>query len=115
AYAEVTRGDEVTTKFRAHADSWTPTMGLSDEAVAERMRRDGLDLLVVLAGHTANNRPLVAAWGAAPVQASFHDLTTSGLEARDWWVTDGVLHPEGTRERFSERLWRLPHFYLHRP
>jgi protein O-GlcNAc transferase len=57
----------------------------------------------------------VAAWGAAPVQVSFHDLTTSGLEAMDWWMTDAVLHPEGTRERFSERLWRLPHFYLHRP
>ena len=115
AYAEVSRGDEVTARFRAHADGWTSTVGMSDEAVAERMRRDGIDLLLVLAGHTARNRPLVAAWGAAPVQVSFHDLTTSGLEAMDWWVTDGVLHPEGTRERFSERLWRLPHFYLHRP
>jgi protein O-GlcNAc transferase len=69
----------------------------------------------VLAGHTARNRPLVAAWGGAPVQASFHDLTTSGLSAMDWWITDGVLHPEGTRERFTEKLWRLPCFYLHRP
>jgi predicted O-linked N-acetylglucosamine transferase (SPINDLY family) len=79
------------------------------------MRADGLDALVVLAGHTARNRPLVAAWGGAPVQVSFHDLTTSGLSSMDWWLTDGVLHPEGTRERFTERLWRLPHFYLHRP
>ena len=115
AYAEVGRGDEVTDRFRAHADGWTSTVGLSDEEVAERMRREGLDLLVVLAGHTARNRPLVAAWGAAPVQASFHDLTTSGLGLMDWWVTDAVLHPEGTRERFTEKLWRLPHFYLHRP
>jgi protein O-GlcNAc transferase len=33
----------------------------------------------------------------------------------DWWITDGVLHPDGTRERFTEKLWRLPCFYLHRP
>ena len=115
AYAEVSRGDETTARFKAHAEGWVSTVGMSDEDVAERMRRDGIDLLIVLAGHTARNRPLVAAFGAAPVQVSFHDLTTSGLEAMDWWVTDAALHPEGTRERFSERLWRLPHFYLHRP
>ena len=115
AYAEVSRGDEVTARFRSHAEGWVSTVGMSDEEVAERMRRDGIDLALVLAGHTARNRPLVAAWGAAPVQVSFHDLTTSGLEAMDWWITDAVLHPDSTRERFSERLWRLPHFYLHRP
>jgi len=115
AYAEVMRGDATTERFRSHSDGWTTTVGRSDEEVAEGMRRDGLDVLVVLAGHTAKNRPLVAAWGGAPVQVSFHDLTTSGLSSMDWWVTDGVLHPEGTRERFTEKLWRLPCFYLHRP
>jgi predicted O-linked N-acetylglucosamine transferase (SPINDLY family) len=114
-YAEVAREDATTARFRSHAEGWTSTVGMGDEQVAERMRKDGLDLLIVLAGHTAKNRPLVAAFGGAPVQASFHDLTTSGLEAMDWWITDGVLHPEGTKERFTEKLWRLPHFYLHRP
>ncbi len=115
AYAEVQREDSTTARFRSHSEAWTPTIGLSDDDVAARMRKDGLDLLLVLAGHTARNRPRVAAFGAAPVQASFHDLTTSGLDAMDWWITDSVLHPEGTREQFTETLWRLPHFYLHRP
>ncbi len=115
AYAEVAREDPTTASFRAHSEGWTSTIGMSDEEVAARMRKDGLDLIIVLAGHTARNRPLVAAFGGAPVQASFHDLTTSGLEAVDWWITDEILHPEGTRERFTEKLWRLPHFYLHRP
>jgi len=115
AYAEVTLGDATTARFRSLADGWVRIVGMSDEAVADRMRRDGMDVLLVLAGHTARNRPMVAAWGAAPVQVSFHDLMTSGLSSMDWWVTDGVLHPEDTRERFTERLWRLPCFYLHRP
>lgn len=114
-YAEVALEDATTARFKAHSDGWSSTVGMSDEAVAERMRRDGLDLLLVLAGHTARNRPLVAAFGGAPVQASFHDLTTSGLDAMDWWITDAVLHPEDTKEQFTERLWRLAHFYLHRP
>jgi protein O-GlcNAc transferase len=115
AYAEVARGDAMTARFRSLADGWVTTVGMSDEAVAERVRRDGIDVLVVVAGHTAKNRPLVAAWGAAPVQASFGDLTTTGIRAVDWWLTDAVLHPEGTRERFTEGLWRLPCFYLHPP
>ncbi len=115
AYAEVMSEDAMTERFRARSEGWTSTVGSSDEAVAERMRKDGLDLLIVLAGHTAKNRPLVAAFGAAPVQVSFHDLTSSGLAAMDWWITDSALHPEGTTERFTEKLWRLPHFYLHRP
>ncbi len=114
-YAEVAREDATTARFRAHSEGWTSTVGLSDEAVAERMRRDGLDALIVLAGNTARNRPLVAAFGGAPVQASYADLTTSGLDAMDWWFTDGTLHPEGTSERFTEKLWRLRHCYPQRP
>ncbi len=115
AYAESVQDDAVTARFRACSASWTGTRGLTDAAVAERMRRDGIDLLLVLAGQTAGNRLLVCAHGAAPIQASFGDVSTSGLRSMDWWLTDGVLHPEGSAERFTERLWRLPCFYLHRP
>ena len=114
-YAEVAREDATTAKFRSHSEGWTSTVGLGDEDIAARMRKDGLDLLLVLAGNTARNRPLVAAFGGAPVQASYADLTTSGLEAMDWCFTDGVLHPEGTRERFTEKLWRVRHCYPQRP
>lgn len=114
-YAEVAREDATTARFKAHAEGWTSTVGLSDEAVAERMRKDGLDLLLVLAGNTARNRPLVAAFGGAPVQASYADLTSSGLEAMDWLFTDAVLNPEDTMERFVERLWRVQHCYPQRP
>lgn len=114
-YAEVAREDSTTAMFRSHAEGWTSTVGMGDEEIAARMRKDGLDFLFVLAGHTARNRPLVAAFGGAPVQASYADLTTSGLQAMDWCFTDGVLHPEGTRERFTEKLWRVRHCYPQRP
>ncbi len=115
AYVDSIAEDDLTQRFRRHADGWRSAVGLSDAELAEELRRDGIDVLIVLAGHTAQNRPLLAAFGGAPVQVSFHDLLTSGLPAMDWWVTDPVLHPETTTERFTERLWRLPNFYLHRP
>ncbi len=36
----------------AYVDHWMATVGLSDDALAERIRADGIDILVDLAGHT---------------------------------------------------------------
>jgi predicted O-linked N-acetylglucosamine transferase (SPINDLY family) len=44
-----------------------------------------------------------------------HNLSTGGLEEFDYWLTDGSLHPEDTKEYASERLMRLPSLYLHHP
>ena len=55
-YAEVLRPDTVTARLQELADHWLVTVGLSDDELAERIRADGIDILVDLAGHTANNR-----------------------------------------------------------
>ena len=114
-YASLRTTDAVTDRFRAAADGWRDVLGWQDGDVARQMREDRIDVLVVLAGHTGHNRLGVAAYRPAPVQVSFHDLATSGLSVMDAWITDGALHPEATRERFTERLARLPCFYLHEP
>ncbi|MBM3574022.1 MAG: hypothetical protein FJX52_16930, partial [Alphaproteobacteria bacterium] len=73
------------------------------------------DILISLGGHTGENRVLVCAYKPAPVQASYGDLTTTGLATMDYWLTDPVLHPPGTRERFTEILEHLPLLVVHRP
>ena len=75
------------------------------------VRADGIDILVSLAGHFDRNRPLVCAHRAAPVQVSFHDGATSGLEEMDYWLSDDFLHPADTKEQFTEQLHWLPAFY----
>ena len=114
-YASVRAEDAMTARFRATADGWRNVLGMPDADVARQMRADRLDMLIVLAGHTGHNRLAVAAYRPAPIQVSFHDLATSGLLAMDAWITDPVLHPENTHERFTEHLVRLPCFYLHEP
>ena len=114
-YSSTRTPDAMTDRFRAAADGWREVLGVADADVAGQMRADRLDLLIVLAGHTGHNRIGVAAHRPAAIQVSFHDLATSGLEAVDAWITDGVLHPPDTTERFTERLVRLPCFYLHEP
>jgi predicted O-linked N-acetylglucosamine transferase (SPINDLY family) len=108
-YAEVPHADAVTARFQALADHWRSTVGLSDEAVAAMIRKDQIDVLVDLAGHTAGNRLLVFARRAAPVQVGqiVGSGATSGLSEMDGFIVDHALAPPGSETVFSEPLIRL--------
>jgi protein O-GlcNAc transferase len=110
-YAEVSRGDEVTERFRAGADNWTSTVGLRDHEIAAAIRRDQVDILVLLGGHTTANRLGVAAWQPAPVLVSFHAPCTTGLGRIDYWLSDARLTPPSLQHHFAERVFTLPNFY----
>ena len=113
-YANVEHADATTERLRGLADGWRAVWDEPDEAVAARIREDGIDLLVDLAGHTRDNRLLAFAGRPAPVQLSYLGYAnTTGLEAIDYRLTDGIADPEGTgAERHSEPLIRLPRSFL---
>ena len=113
-YANVEHADATTERLRGLADGWRDVWGEPDEAVAARIREDGIHLLVDLAGHTRDHRLLVFARRPAPVQVSYLGYAnTTGLEAIDYRLTDGVADPEGGgSELHSEQLIRLPRGFL---
>jgi protein O-GlcNAc transferase len=114
-YAAVRRPDEVSHALMRHG-TWRSIADLEDRDAAALIREDRIDILVCLAGHTSGNRPAIPALRPAPVQLSLFDLSTTGLGSMDGWITDAVLHPTDTRERFTERLLRLPRcLYLEQP
>lgn len=110
AYASVPRPDETTERLKGLADQWRPVSGLSDAELAERIRADGIDVLIDLGGHTASNRLLAMARRPAPVQATvFGYPNTTGMAAVDYRITDGFSDPPGVTDHLSaERLLRLP-------
>ncbi|MBF0587513.1 MAG: tetratricopeptide repeat protein [Magnetococcales bacterium] len=113
-YAEPPREDHWTERFQKAADRWQNIAGLSDLQVARRIRKDGIHIMVYLAGLFDTNRVQVAAHRPAPIQVSYHSGTTTALEQMDYWFTDEALHPpEATSEQFSETLFRLPCFYAY--
>jgi predicted O-linked N-acetylglucosamine transferase (SPINDLY family) len=108
-YAEVTRGDAMTERLQGLSDHWCNTAGMSDAQLAQRIHADGIDILVDLAGHTANNRLRAFTFKPAPIQCSYLGyFTTTGLAAMDYWLTDEVLTPADTVEQSSETIYRLP-------
>jgi predicted O-linked N-acetylglucosamine transferase (SPINDLY family) len=110
--------DEVSGRLRSHVTQWRRLAGLSDEEVARGIRKDRIDILVDLNGHTAMNRLLVFARKPAPVQVTWLGYpNTTGLAAMDYRLTDRFADPEGLTERYhTETPWRLPeNFSCYRP
>ncbi|MBB2495878.1 O-linked N-acetylglucosamine transferase family protein [Aquipseudomonas ullengensis] len=110
AYSLVRREDTVTERFIGHADHWRHCVGLSDEAIAEQIRADGIDVLVDLAGHTGSSRLQVFALKPAPVQVSWWMgfAFGTGLEQMDYFLADEQMLPPGCESSFAETLWRMP-------
>ncbi len=102
--------DAVTAQLRAAAEHWRDIAALDDDTAAGLIRRDGIDVLVDLAGHTAGNRLLVFARRPAPAQATWLGYpNTTGLAAMDWRLTDATCLPPGDDARHGpEKLLRLP-------
>jgi predicted O-linked N-acetylglucosamine transferase (SPINDLY family) len=114
-YSEQHKPDAVTAQFRNLADVWRPIAGLTDKELARLIRSDGIDILIVIAGRFDLNRFCLPVQRAAPVQISLYDAATSGLAATDFLLSDRLMTPRHSAERFTERLLRLPGLYIHRP
>ncbi|MCC6301189.1 MAG: tetratricopeptide repeat protein, partial [Gammaproteobacteria bacterium] len=101
--------DAVTERLHAAADHWLDCTRLSDEELAERIRADGIDILVDLAGHTRDGRLLAFARKPAPVQVAYLGYpATTGLDAIDYRLCTLDTDPPGQEQWHSEALYRLP-------
>ncbi len=108
AYAELYKEDDATKRYKAYMDHWIPTKGMTESDMAERIRADGIDILVDLAGHTGHNRLLVFARKPAPISLHWLDFGyTTGLKAIDYYLTDHATVPTEDDGLFSEIPWRI--------
>lgn len=109
AYASVRTPDAITERLRARCALWRDVTALPDEALAHRIREDGIDVLVDLTMHMAGGRPLLFARKPAPVQAAWLAYPgTTGLSAMDFRITDPYLDPPGLPGPYQETSLRLP-------
>jgi predicted O-linked N-acetylglucosamine transferase (SPINDLY family) len=105
--------DQITASLKPFFKKWQTITGLSDEALAESIHRDGIDILIDLSGHTANNRLPAFAYKPAPIQASWLGyFATTGMSEVDYWIGDPHVTPPEDAHHFKETLWPLADSYL---
>lgn len=113
AYANVQRPDGVTERLKTLCDRWEDIWRCDDPEVARRMRGDRLDILLDLAGHTADSRLALCGLRLAPLQVTYLGYpNTTGLTQMDWRLVDRWTDPPELPWRGTERLWRLDRCFL---
>jgi hypothetical protein len=93
-YSDVPSPDRQTERLRARADVWRDVSAMDDDAVAEAIRADRIDVLVDLAGHLDNRRLLVFARRPAPVLVTYIGYSdTTGMRSIGYRITDAFHDP----------------------
>jgi len=104
--------DDLTARFRAAADTWRVSAGLSDDELAEQIRRDEIDVLFDLGGHVGR-RLLAFAQKPAPLQITWLGYVgTTGMSAMDCLLADRYHVRPGEEPHYSETILRMPQDYI---
>ena len=77
------------------------------------IRDDKVDILIDLTGHTAGTRLDIMAMHPAPIQVTWCGYpNTIGLPTIQYRITDAIVDPIDTKQRYVEELIRLPGSFL---
>lgn len=108
-YSLAKKTDDYTKIVAAMSEHFVDLSAMSAADAAAAIYADEIDILVDLAGHTANSALPILAYKPAPVQVSgLGYMATTGLDTVDYLLTDGYVDPPGLSERyFTEGLLRI--------
>ena len=111
-YSDRMRKDALTARIQASV-VWHDVVQVSNEQLATRIRRDGIDILIDLDAHSGRERLLVFARKPAPLQVTWAGYVgTTGLAAMDYLLADRWHVPVGTESHYSENILRMPDGYV---
>jgi predicted O-linked N-acetylglucosamine transferase (SPINDLY family) len=116
-YANVMQPDEITAFFQSLNVRWRDIYDIKDKDVIAQIKTDHIDILIDLAGHSANNCMTIFAQKPAPVQITYLGYPdTSGLPSMDYRITDRFSDPEEYAHLYTEKLLYMnPCFLCYSP
>jgi len=114
AYSNASKVDRFTDWFADNVDHWRDIREKTLDNIRNMIRKDEIDILVDLAGHTADNLLPIFSRRSAPVQVSYLGYpNTTGVPAMDYRIVDDITDPVGEADKLaSEHLVRLPDSFL---
>ena len=110
-YYTFSEEDAITYEIRLLADHWRTVTGIGDDALADIIEGDEIDILIDLNGYTDGGRADMIARKPAPIQVTWLGFPgTSGMSALDYIL----IPPDPVLEKgdwCSETPWPLPDCY----
>ena len=105
-------GSAMRSRLETGCDHFIDLAGVSDDAAAQRIHDERIQVLVDLKGYTADDRPHIAACRPAPVQVNWLGFPGSmGADWIDYLIGDPDLIPPEHDADYAEKVVRLPHCY----
>ncbi|MDQ2961694.1 MAG: tetratricopeptide repeat protein [Pseudomonadota bacterium] len=105
-------GSAMRQRLKAGGDHFIDLAPLSDDAAAQRIYDERIQVLVDLNGYTADDRPHIAACRPAPIQVNWLGFPGSmGADWIDYLIADPCIVPPEHDADYAEKVVRLPHCY----
>ena len=105
-------GSHYRRKIMDSCDSFVDIAQMDHAQAAQKIHKDGIDILIDLKGWTQGNRLAICAHRPAPVQATYLGFPGStGASFFDYAIVDPIVIPPDESEHFSENLAFLPLCY----
>jgi predicted O-linked N-acetylglucosamine transferase (SPINDLY family) len=112
AYSNSNRMDEITLKLKKRFNVWRKINHLNDIEVINLVKKDSVDILFDLSGHTAKNRLSIFVSKPAPVQVTWIGYNAStGLKEIDYIIVDPHVVPLSDQKYFTEKIFQLPNTF----
>ena len=109
--------DAVSARLREKSDAWHWLPLAPPAKVADCIRKESIDILIELNGHTRGHKLDALALRPAPVQITYLGYpATTGMKSIDFRIVDSTTDPHGSEDFCTERLLRIdPCFLCYRP
>jgi predicted O-linked N-acetylglucosamine transferase (SPINDLY family) len=105
------RPDEgaLNTRIKAAVEHWIDIREMTDDAAAERIGADGIDILVDVNGHTRDARSALFARRPAPILVNWLGFPgTVGTPYHHYVIADDWIIPPENERYYTEKVLRLP-------
>ena len=108
AYYNNTVEDNITKQIKQYFDKWVLVIYKTDKNLVNLIRKDNIDILFDLNGHTINNRLEVFKNRCAPIQITWCGwLASTGIKEIDYIVGDKYVTPLTNQNKFTEKIYQL--------
>ena len=112
AYYNFTIEDNLTNRFKKDFDYFFNIAELNDEQVINKIRANGIHILIDLAGYTFNNRLSIFFYNPAPIQISWLGyLPSLDLKEIKYKIGDPHVYSKNIEKNFYEKILRLPNIW----